>query len=102
MRPKSATTIPSLHFKVAPPRKQARTGRAGTARFNHQRAGAPVKLAGVLLVLVFAVGIGGGRRGSWYGISSVNQQVSQHRAGSFLPRVERRPPWRTLSFDLLT
>jgi hypothetical protein len=59
--PKSAAMTPSLHFWVAPPRKQARTGSAGTARFNHQRPGAPVKLAGFLDVLIYAVGIGGVR-----------------------------------------
>ena len=49
--------MPSLHFAVAPPRKQARTGNTGTATFNHQRAGAPVKLARVLGCLVFELGI---------------------------------------------
>jgi hypothetical protein len=33
----------------------------GTAKFNHQRPGAPVKLAGSLVCLVFELGIGGGR-----------------------------------------
>ena len=55
--------MPSLHFWVAPPRKQARTGNVATAMFNHHRAGAPVKLAGVLVCLVFDLGIGGGRQG---------------------------------------
>jgi hypothetical protein len=53
--------MPSLHFAVAPPRKQARTGSAGTATFNHQRAGAPVKLAAVLVGLDFERGIGSGQ-----------------------------------------
>jgi hypothetical protein len=60
--PNNATTMPSLHFTVAPPRKQARTGRTGTARFNHHLPGAPVKLVWTLVCLVFELGIGNGRR----------------------------------------
>jgi hypothetical protein len=60
--PNRATTTPSLHFSVAPPRKQAATGNAGTAKFNHQRPGAPVKLAATRFDLVLELGMGAKRR----------------------------------------
>ena len=48
MIPNNETTTPSLHFSVAPPRKQARTGRIGTKMFLHHRPGSSVKLGWIL------------------------------------------------------
>ena len=67
--PNNATMMPSLHFTVAPPRKQASTGSIGTAKFNHQRPGAPVKLAGNLVCLIFELGMGSGRGRSGMGLA---------------------------------
>src|SRR5205809_4260454 len=43
----------------------------------------------------WALALGDGRQ--WYSSSSVNHRRSQHMAGSFLARVERGLPSRTLS-----
>ena len=96
MRPSSATMMPSLHFSVAPPRKQASTGKRGDRNIPPPPGGSGGKTGAdpgsLFLHWQRAV--------SWYGSSYLkNERLDRRKVdmdAPVLPRVEHGPPSRTL------